>query len=705
MNKTGIFVIFLLFPLFLSSGWAKEKKENKSSGDPQALTFLILSGQYQEALDRLGTPKKTKGDWKNRLVFMAGYLNYQKQNYKKALQYFEQLGNDYSILQDYVDYYRALALRESGRASDAIKTFSELKSKPISPSLAKKLDRDLALSYCKTGDRGKAIDAFNNLIQTESSNIQAYHLQFDRSKCLIDLKASQEAVVTLRSLYLNYPEGDLSAEIRKTLEEIGQNQILGMEDLIQRGDQLMRNSRQALAAADYQAVMDQYGAGAPATIKLKLADAYFESRQYVPASRIFEEIERSEPSLFDEKAQLRLAQSYARSDQFNKALKAYQTLATAENSKQEDQWDFKIAFLYMDKGDYAKSNQLFEEILAQNARHPNQDQILWYLAWNNQILKNYDQALNYLNLLEENFSGSRFAARVPYWRARILEKQGKTREAQAQFQSIAEEDPYSYYGFLSLKRLNGNAEVSQAPKNSWAGRLPRKALPQAFSMSHLEKKGKHQAMRVRELLWLGLWEDFLGELAQLTRDEEVPYDLQNLQRRIQDSAPEVGTEVGESLESGYPPAYPTLVSLFSKTRDFPMALTWAIMREESRFRPSVISPAQAIGLMQIIPPTGAEIARDLGRRGFVPEQLYQPVTNIEFGVHYLNKNRTRFSGDLPQTIASYNAGPDAVERWIRARPGREWDEFIEEIPYKETNNYVKKVLKSYYIYQLMYEED
>jgi len=62
----------------------------------------------------------------------------------------------------------------------------------------------------------------------------------------------------------------------------------------------------------------------------------------------------------------------------------------------------------------------------------------------------------------------------------------------------------------------------------------------------------------------------------------------------------------------------------------------------------------------------------------------------------------RFGGQLPPTIASYNAGPDAVARWLKSRPNREWDEFVEEIPYKETNNYVKKVLKSYYIYRILY---
>jgi soluble lytic murein transglycosylase len=704
MLKIRIIFLLLILTLPSSPAWAKDKKQEPHPAGPQVLTYLILSGQYHEALDQLGQPKKSAGDWKNRLHFMAAYLNYRKGDYKKAAKLFEELKGDYAILQDYVDYYRALALRESGQAKEAIVVLGDLKGKSISPTLAKKLNRDLALSYCKAGDRKAAIDILNGMIQTEGSDIKAYHLQFDRSKCLIELRSPEEAVVTLRSLYLNYPEGDLSDEIRKTLADMGQSHVLSTADLIQRGDQLMRNNRPSLAAADYQAIIAQQGAGASPHLQLKLADAYFESRQYPLAAQAFETLERSAPGLFDQKTRLRLAQSYARSDQFDQAIAAYQNLAALGDEGQEDKWDFKIAFLYMDKGDYGKANQLFEEILTQNPRHPNRDQILWYLAWNHQLLKNYDRALSYFNLLEESYPGSRFSDRVPYWRARILEKQGKTREAETRFKAISDQDPFSYYGFLSLKRLNGTWEPTVPPKNSWAGSLPRRHLPNAFSMSQLEKKGKKQAMRVRELLWLGLWEDFLGELAQLT-GEEAPYELQNLQRRIQDAAPEVATNGGEGFEDGYPPAYPTLVTLFSKTRDFPPALTWAIMREESRFRPAVVSPAQAIGLMQIIPPTGSEIARDLGRQGFVPEQLYQPVTNIEFGVHYLNKNRARFGGALPQTIASYNAGPDAVERWIRARPGREWDEFVEEIPYKETNNYVKKVMKSYYIYQLMYEGD
>lgn len=133
-----------------------------------------------------------------------------------------------------------------------------------------------------------------------------------------------------------------------------------------------------------------------------------------------------------------------------------------------------------------------------------------------------------------------------------------------------------------------------------------------------------------------------------------------------------------------------------------MQLAWAIMREESHFRPSVVSSAQAIGLMQIIPPTGYEIARALGRSGFTPEDLYRPVVNIEYGVQYLTMNLKRFGGNLIHTIASYNAGPNAVERWAKSRAGLDWDEFVEEIPYGETQDYVRKVLRSHYLYGLLY---
>lgn len=694
---------FLLFLFFLPQGFAKEPKKQKFPESPYRLTYLILSGQYHQALKLLGVPKKTKGEWKNRLRFMAAYLNLQKGDDQKAADLFGKLKKDYPLMDDYIDFYRALALREAGQTKEAIALLDQLKNQNISKSLRQKLPRELALSYCKAGNRKKAVEMFNELIQTEPSDIKAYHLRFDRSQCLIQLGSGDEALITLRALYLNYPEGDLNAEILNTLEQLGNRALLSTADHIQRGDQLMRNNRPALAAGDYEAIVAQLGEHTPGDLKMKLAEAYFKSRQYPEAARVYEEIKFKHPGLFDQKAEVKLAQAYYRSDQFEKALRAYQALADAGAPGDEDQWDYKIAFIHMDMGDYSTANRLFEAILADPTGHPREDQIHWFIAWDSYLLKNYDQALRYLNLVEEKYPRSRFAQRAPYWRARILEKKGESKQARQIYAGIAEKDPFSYYGFISLKRLEGNWEVLEPPKKSWSSSLPHRKIPKPFSPESLEAGGKQKIKKVKELLWLGLWEDFLDELGQLAAGDAVPYELDHLKRQIQSPSPEGYSDSGEGFESGYPPAYATLVSLFSTIHDFPLALIWAIIREESRFRPTVTSAAQAMGLMQIIPPTGMAIAKDLGRGGFVPEDLYEPVTNIEFGVHYLSKNRERFGGDLTQTIASYNAGPDAVVRWTRSRPGRDWDEFIEEIPFKETNLYVKKVLKSYWIYKLMYE--
>lgn len=706
--KIRSFLYFLFLSLILGPGFSLQAKvKSGKPGPPTAveLTFLVLSGQYDEALANLqGTQlKKLKGKYQNRLEFMAGYLNYQAEKYKESAKIFEELKDKYPLLKNYIDFYLALSLREAGEPKKAIKILGDLKGRDISPYLKNKIDRELALAYCKAGDRGKAVEMFNGLIQTEPSDITAYHLRFDRSQCLVDLGYPDEALITLRSLYLRYPEGDLSDKIRELMKKTGKGTAIGIQEHLARAEQLMNNNRPKLAAADFEAVVASYGGQAPPDLIQKLADAYFKSRQYPKAAATYEELQNQFPESFTKEEELRLAQSYSRSDQFSKAIRAYEKMLIETKTGQDPDLEYKIAFLHMDKGDLKKSNLLFEEILQKYPKHGSRDKIYWFLAWNNYLLKNYEKALAYFAVLESEAPRSRYAARVPYWRARILDKEGKSSAARAVYQSIVERDPFSYYGFASLKRLENNNDLKTPPRNSWAADLPRLSIPPPFSLSRLQAGGKKSLARVKELLVVGLWEDFLGELNYLTASEGISMDLQDLKSEI-DGINNGADFSTERWSTNYPPAYSTLVSLFSKSRNFPMGLTWAIMREESRFRPSVVSPAEAIGLMQIIPPTGAEIARDLNRRGFVPEWLYQPVTNIEFGVHYLNKNLKRFDGSYPHTIASYNAGPEAVSRWVKSRPNREWDEFIEEIPYKETNHYVKKVLKSYYIYRLLYPE-
>jgi soluble lytic murein transglycosylase len=124
------------------------------------------------------------------------------------------------------------------------------------------------------------------------------------------------------------------------------------------------------------------------------------------------------------------------------------------------------------------------------------------------------------------------------------------------------------------------------------------------------------------------------------------------------------------------------------------------MRAESGFNPVVKSPAGAIGLMQLMPATAKATAREKG--AFDPLQLTVPDYNIKLGTRHFRDLMKSYDGDVIYSIAAYNAGSSAVERWRKNLKGLAKDEFIESIPYQETRDYVKKVYASAATYRQLY---
>jgi soluble lytic murein transglycosylase len=133
----------------------------------------------------------------------------------------------------------------------------------------------------------------------------------------------------------------------------------------------------------------------------------------------------------------------------------------------------------------------------------------------------------------------------------------------------------------------------------------------------------------------------------------------------------------------------------------PAALIWSIMREESGYRPDVVSPAGARGLLQIMPATGARLAREAQLDRFDPEDLFEPSLNVRLGAFYLGALMRRFEGRASAAIGSYNAGPEAVARWLARTGSLPDDEWVEGIPYEQTRGYVKRVLRSVCAYELL----
>ncbi|MBP7654470.1 transglycosylase SLT domain-containing protein [Candidatus Dependentiae bacterium] len=153
----------------------------------------------------------------------------------------------------------------------------------------------------------------------------------------------------------------------------------------------------------------------------------------------------------------------------------------------------------------------------------------------------------------------------------------------------------------------------------------------------------------------------------------------------------------------YPQYYSDLVTYNASKNNVDFCLVYAIIREESRFRTFATSPAGACGLMQIMPNTGKWIANKTGMSFFRPADLYIPHLNIKMGSWYFSYLLKKYENDVFLSLAAYNGGHGNVSNWVSQIRSEDIDEFIEKIPFRETKNYVKKVMTSYNIYKQIYD--
>jgi soluble lytic murein transglycosylase len=151
----------------------------------------------------------------------------------------------------------------------------------------------------------------------------------------------------------------------------------------------------------------------------------------------------------------------------------------------------------------------------------------------------------------------------------------------------------------------------------------------------------------------------------------------------------------------YPKPWEGVVARESESSAIPVALTWAVMREESAFDPDAHSGASAIGLMQLLASTVRQMTR--GTPIVVDDAaLHKPDVSIAMGARFLGSLRTSFAGNPALAIAAYNGGGGSVRKWLNQRDGDDFDVFVERIAFDETRAYVKRVLSSEAAYAFLY---
>lgn len=315
-------------------------------------------------------------------------------------------------------------------------------------------------------------------------------------------------------------------------------------------------------------------------------------------------------------------------------------------------------------------------------------------------------------------------ARAVYWRGRVLatrKGKGDLERARAAWSEVARLYPADYYGLLARARLAEAGKKTPEPRPAGANRKGFRYRPgplvddshfrAAIQLLRLgeerEASEELNAVDRKSLPAAPEWPEpllLLAELLDRAGDSRASLRLLRTQGRQVLREPPAGLGL-RVWQMAYPPAWRDQVVRYASPAGVPPDLLQALMREESALDPAVVSGAGAVGLTQLMVRTAGQSAKKLSLPAPSAHDLTDPRLNIRLGAHHLGDLLMRFGGSVPLALAAYNAGEGNARAWWRSRASMPLDEFVEEIPIQETRGYVKRVLRSYAAYRMLYGRD
>jgi len=351
------------------------------------------------------------------------------------------------------------------------------------------------------------------------------------------------------------------------------------------------------------------------------------------------------------------------------------------------------------------ADTVFREILNRYPAGRFAERAAWKAGWWAYRQGQFSDALQYFDRGAEHFPRSDYRPSWLYWSARAAQRAGDAQTGLARLRLTATDYHNSYYGRLAVKRLESERGGTVTPMLQRQP-LPMPAIPTAGRIVSLLSVGLNREAMSELQYAQRLW----GDSPQLQATIAVTHKrLGNVRAGInamKRAYPQYLAAGGETLPAEilkviFPVDFWPLLQKYSKDRNLDPYLVAALVAQESNFDPVVRSHANAYGLMQVLPSTGRSYARRLGVRPFSTRRLTEAEINVRIGTQIFSDTIRKFGG-VHFALAAYNAGDSRVLAWQREKPGLPQDEFIDDIPFPETQNYVKRVLGTAEDYRYLY---
>ena len=674
-------------------------------GFSQALMTLEANG-CPAALGALqAIPQPPPDAIRHRVSFITGFCLLKTQQPAEALALLEQAAAEYDLLADYATLYAAQAAHALQDPGKSIALLSRLLTRYPNSRLAEEAHFQLGMTYLEIQQPEDARRTLLAFLDRYPASPLASQASLLLAKLFLTLERPQEAAPLLKRLYISFPADPTTVETERLLRANPDLVTITAEDRLLRAKALFQADRYRDAVAALTPLLKSHPGNGE--VRLLLGRSQFALKEYAQAiTTLLPLTESTEPSALQAEALLLVGRAFFRSGDTVQAIATLERIpALFPGSHLAADALHLIGLNYEERREEDAALEAYARLLRLYPDENLGDTARWQRAWLLYRQGKLQPAVHELSDLLGKYPQSPLKTQALYWRGRMLEELGDKTLATKTYHRLLKEagdDPYYLQAArqrLALKPAKLSADSLLPPENS--------ASP--------------VVAKARELSFLRLWDEAAQEYWEIARAHPRELSLQreacealsrasqfdrciSLARRAARGPLKTAGQDGVLSSFWtflYPRAFWAWVDHYAGESRLDPYLVIAVIREESAFAPKALSRAGARGLMQLLPATAAQVAKENNLRS-LPD-LDTPAPNIALGTRYLAKLHEDFGGNLVLTLASYNAGPHVVRRWLDTlQPSQDPEIFIEEIPYPETRRYVKRVLGSYDRYRTLY---
>jgi soluble lytic murein transglycosylase len=636
-----------------------------------------------------------------------GVAAYRDGKYDLALRLVSRPSLASSALAHYSSYYEGLSLLGLSRADDARRVLKALDSKKPAGYLSVAVPLAIGEAAEAVEDHADAAATYQRL--AANRNVVSEEVLSRLGRAALAMGDRQKAAEAFLRVYYEFPLTDGATTAA--------SQLGSLQDLITRtgytadmgrAQQLFGARRYAEARSAFQDLQRLAAGGDREIADLRVAESDFYLKRYAAArdgTRPYLQrgSHQAEARFFHAGALRELGDHDEYGAMTRELVKAFPDSPWAEQALDA------LGTHFILENEDETAAEVFKELYDRYPAGSRADRAAWKYGWWSYKTEDYAEAIRVFESAAETFPRSDYRPSWLYWAARSHGKLGNAGQLQARLRLVYTDYANSYYGRLAEKKLSQRAGATRFQDHV----VPVKhdPVPPRPDLSN--------ETTIRLLLAHGMYDDALEELRYAQRlhgsspgiDATMAWayhqkgDLRraiSIMRRAYPQFLAAGQPLPvEILRVIFPLAYWDLIKRHATARGLDPFLVAALIAQESTFDPKARSVANAWGLMQIVPATGRRLARAVGIRRFSTSMLTNPETNIRLGTLHFARLVRQFGG-AHFALASYNAGENRVTRWKAERPGIEQDEFIDDIPFPETQNYVKRILGTAEDYRSLY---